>query len=119
MKSYIETLLSSLIESFFKDSSIALSKDIQSVNLHIDVAIPIGLIINELVTNALKYGLTSIQPMLYVALKQVDENQLLLIVSDNGNHSFQYNNKAFGLKLVDTLLKQLNAKLEKKHGDRN
>jgi len=59
MSEYIEKLISGLLESFGKRSEdFELNYDIKDVNLDVDTAIPLGLIINELVVNALKHAYT-------------------------------------------------------------
>ena len=56
-KEYIESLIINLSSSYNIDRGrIAIVKDIENISLNIDTAIPLGLIINELLSNALKHA---------------------------------------------------------------
>jgi len=84
--------------------------------LNIDTAIPCGLIINELMSNSLKYAFPENRKgNISVILKPQEEN-LVLIVKDNGagfreDTDFKQK-KTLGLKLVNTLSAQLDGKVE-------
>ena len=80
-----------------------------SLKLDVDTAIPIGLIINELVINALKYAYKKIEtPSLSISLIEEAEH-LNLEVKDNGNGKVGNleNSKAFGMKLIKSLSRQI------------
>jgi two-component sensor histidine kinase len=80
---YLEALCRDLIESVQKENgtSIALKTDIESEPLPVDRAIPLGLIVNELVTNAVKYAFPSeTRGTVAVTLKRIP-GQLRLMVS--------------------------------------
>src|ERR1700720_2453679 len=83
---YLDELCGDLIESVHKegDTSIVLKTDIASELLPTDQAIPIGLIVNELVTNAVKYGFPGdTKGTVLVTLKRVP-GELRLTVADDG-----------------------------------
>ena len=66
------------------DRAIVLKTDIESVLLPTDRAIPIGLIVNELVTNAVKYAFPGeLNGTITVVLKR-EPGELLLTVADDG-----------------------------------
>ena len=91
---------------------------VEDVFLDINTAIPLGLILNELVSNALKYafsGNAQKRGLLRVLLGQED-SRLVLEVSDNGaglpdEVSWQMP-RTLGLRLVNVLTEQLRGKLE-------
>ncbi|MCC7557413.1 MAG: sensor histidine kinase, partial [Methanobacteriaceae archaeon] len=82
--------------------------------LNIDTAIPCGLIVNELVTNSLKHAFNNVSGNIIVEMDSDNEEWFTLIVSDNGvglPDDIDIN-KALGLRLVDTLIKQLDADMK-------
>lgn len=108
---YIEELVLNLMYSF--QSSFSPTFEIEKVNIHIDKAIPLGLIINEFVTNAMKYAYKGIEnPELIIELKQID-NQVIVKVKDNGVglKNSKSTSTSFGLHLVDSLVQQLDGTL--------
>jgi PAS domain S-box-containing protein len=115
---YIESLTSYLFQAYAVDAAnVALMLDIDKVILDIDTAIPCGLIINELVSNALKHAFYShAEGEINVALKAISEQDFLLRVRDNGRGlpaNFDLNKvKSLGLQLVKVLTKQLEGTLE-------
>ncbi len=116
MHQYIVNLIRNLIHTNgFNENQIKIDSDIDYVKLDVDKAIPLGLIINELLSNAFKHAfIDHPNPELLVNFN-CSEGKLNLSVGDNGSS----NNKAllnksgsFGLKMVHTLVRQLKAKLE-------
>jgi PAS domain S-box-containing protein len=114
---YISTLSSNILQSYAASSQkVKLELDIQKIILNLDTSIPAGLIINELVTNSIKHAFTgSNEGIIYINLHTKD-NVLFLEVSDNGKGfpkdiDFK-NTNSLGLQLVNTLVEQLNGKLE-------
>jgi len=89
------------------------------VLLGVDIAIPCGLVINELVTNSLKYAFPADRTgEIAVSIRESDHNDLELLVSDNGvglpeSFNLRADIKSLGLKLVINLVeKQLHGKIE-------
>ncbi|HAA33106.1 MAG TPA: hypothetical protein DCE56_42025 [Cyanobacteria bacterium UBA8553] len=91
--------------------------------INLEQAIPCSLIINELITNALKHGLQNNRDgEVFVTLDRSPENQLFLSVGNSGNTvpaDFDLKNpKSMGLKLVVTLVKQLKGVIEIERGEK-
>ncbi len=82
---YLPTLASDICKTYKTSvGNIELITDIQELTLDVDTIIPIGLIVNELVTNCLKYAFPNdADGKISIALREVD-NKLVLTVSDNG-----------------------------------
>jgi len=82
---YINSLASSLLTTYqISPGMVELQVDVESVTLSLDQAIPCGLIINELVSNALKYAFPHSQPgKIYISLSQMGD-ELVLTIGDNG-----------------------------------
>jgi PAS domain S-box-containing protein len=117
--SYLEALCRDLIESVQKEygTSIALKTDIESESLPVDRAVPLGLIVNELVTNAVKYAFPG-EPKgtVAVTLKRIP-GALRLTVSDDGKGADpQRADSGLGGRLVDTFARQLGGKVERESG---
>jgi len=74
-------------------------------NLQTEDAIYCGLIVNELVTNAVKYAFDEKGGEIYIKLQGQDE-KTLLEVSDNGNGKIDTNTSGFGMMMVQTLAKE-------------
>jgi two-component sensor histidine kinase len=83
---YVEDLLRNLFQSHSPYvSKISIKKDVTDIYLGVETAIPCGLIINELVSNALKHAFPNgREGEIYVKLHNCDENKIELTVSDNG-----------------------------------
>ncbi|MFS4494657.1 sensor histidine kinase [Maribacter sp. 2308TA10-17] len=112
-KSYVQELAEYLVRSIKGTSSnITLDIDIPDVKLNIDTAIPLGLLINEAVTNALKYGIVDdSQGHIFIKLRKGDYDEYLLNIGDTGvGYSETINHKttqSLGLKLIHNLARQL------------
>jgi two-component sensor histidine kinase len=112
MNDYVNQLLHGLLDTFGKnENEIKLVNTIKNIKLDVDTAIPIGLILNELAINSLKYAFNNIQnPEIKISLQQVNNN-LCLSFSDNGNgkiSDLNTQNDSFGMKLINSLTRQLN-----------
>jgi two-component system, sensor histidine kinase PdtaS len=85
IKEYIEKLSQSLFTSYnISANSIRLETDIDDLDLDVDTVIPLGLILNELISNSLKYAFAfKTEGILKVTLKEKHDH-LLLAVKDNG-----------------------------------
>jgi len=115
---YLKTLTSYLVETFSRPAcKLEISVLVEDIYLSVDTAIPCGLIINELVTNSMKYGsLVSCPCKIKVSMTRLADGRLLLSVADNGpGLPAGFNPQAsgtLGLNLVSSLAKQLGASLE-------
>lgn len=118
MQSYMEELSRSLFDTYRVDEDrIQLHTDLDDVTLDVDAAVPIGLITNELITNALKHAFPNSRDGIIQIILKTDADQLRLEVTDNGvgtplqNGKPQTSGPSFGLELVETLAEKLQATL--------
>ncbi len=84
---YISTIVEWLLSSYaFKESSPRLKLDLAEIYLDIDLAIPCGLIINELFTNAIKYAFApgQLNPVITVSTSIGEDGMITLGILDNG-----------------------------------
>ncbi len=118
-KSYVQELAEFLVRSIKGTSSnISLSIDIHKVELNIDTSIPLGLLINEVVTNALKFGIVNDNKgEIIIKLRQGEGKEFLLNIGDNGTgfaETITYkNSNSLGLKLIHNLVRQLQGSVKR------
>ena len=114
MKSYFMNLSNYIINIFDAQDRIEVRFDMDDIELDVDTAIPIGLIVNELLTNSMKYAFPNERAgVITIKLQKVD-SQLLLKVSDNGignNNTKESLGTGFGTKLIQLLTSQLDGKM--------
>lgn len=114
VKSYLVKLCRELFATYKIDEDrVKLNLDIEDVDIDIDTLVPLGLIINELVTNSLKYAFPDERlGQLNINLKE-DAQQLKLTVADNGvGYDVKDSTQgSFGTKLINTLIKQLRGEM--------
>jgi two-component sensor histidine kinase len=110
MRSYLEALCRHLGDSLREVRPIAVKVESDDVHLRTEQAVPLGLIANELVTNALKHGFPDDQSgAIRVVLSKA--NSLALIVEDNGVGCAADKQERIGSRLTRLLAEQLEAKL--------
>jgi two-component sensor histidine kinase len=115
---YVENLAEHLYESYCHDQQrIKLEIAAESMRLVIDQAIPCGLILNELISNAFKHAFCDGRDgLLEIVFRRVKDHEALLIVTDNGKGlptTFDANStKSMGMQVVMMLTRQMEATLE-------
>ena len=117
MNDYLTKLLNHIKDSFggYKQNEINLRIEVSNIMLEADKAVAIGLIANELTTNAFKYAFNGqVHGEIHLALQLVEKSKILLTLGDNGV-GLKAENKdkapSFGLKLVNLMARQLNSTL--------
>ena len=116
-KEYIDDLLNTIFSSF-TERRVKVENRIEEIILTTKTAIPLGLIINEIATNAIKHGFSGIkEPLFKVEMaKSADENGCKLKLSNNGRPfpgSVELDNPStLGLQLVTALTSQLGGSLK-------
>jgi two-component sensor histidine kinase/Tfp pilus assembly protein PilF len=114
MKYFFESLGQFILETFDAENRVEVDIDMSTLKLDVDLAIPIGLIVNELISNSLKYafpnqGKGEIRVSLYEK-----EEILLLEVADDGvgiKPDFIPLGTGFGSELISLLTRQLDGKM--------
>ena len=114
---YIRFLGNNLLQFFgIKGKGITLSMDIHDIFLAIDTAIPLGLIINELISNSLKYAFPEGRKGEITLAVQRQDHTLTILFKDNGvgiPEDFDWRNaESLGLRLVVSLVDQLDGTIE-------
>ncbi|MGE5680298.1 MAG: PAS domain S-box protein [Bacillota bacterium] len=115
---YINELSGFLYRTYIQDlKSVDIKIDAESIFLSIELAIPCGLIINELVSNALKYAFPNNHDgTIRIQFRSGSQKELVLIVSDNGvgipaGINFR-ETTSLGFQLVNSLVEQMKGRIE-------
>ncbi len=111
MEDYSRNLVESLFASYgINHKQITFVSDINNLRLDVDTAIPLGLILNELVTNVLKYAFEGSKGELFIQLIK-DKDHLKLTVKDNGKGFTKSDNveEGYGIRLINSLSRKLKA----------
>lgn len=121
MKDYFETMGQAMLQSFGQQTGrVALKIDMTPIDIDVDTAIPIGLIVNELITNSLKYAFPDQREgAIEISLRAEDDHTLALRIADNGvgnkvaePSEWRQSSTGFGGRLVHLLVQQLGAQME-------
>jgi two-component sensor histidine kinase len=115
MKDYFENLCENILDSYNETDRVKVTIEMKELNLDVDTAVPLGLIVNELFTNALKYAFPKgIKGMIKLNLESLPNGNLNLIVADNGVGKILNSlpkGTGFGTELIDLLTRQIDGKL--------
>ena len=91
---------------------LTIDTEFESISIPLDRAVPIGLILNELVTNSVKYAFEEEGGVINIAFRL---NEMIgeaeLCVRDNGRGMGQARSGSLGLRLVESLSRQLGGRL--------
>jgi PAS domain S-box-containing protein len=114
---YITLLVHDLLNTYNKDNTkIKLNLDLEKVNLDINTSIPLGLIVNELVSNSIKHAFPdNIKGELRISLKFKDGKYVLVIADDGVGVAESINfrkTNTLGLQLVTNLTNQIDGTIE-------
>lgn len=114
MKDYVEKLATSLISSYDCSDRVQLNVAIDDLSLDVDTAVPLGLILNELITNALKYAWPDAREGTLAIEMAVSGDALRIAVRDNGigydpNGDRSAESTGFGLGMIKTFASKLKA----------
>jgi PAS domain S-box-containing protein len=117
-KNYVEILVEDIMHSYNVDTNqIKTMLELCDFELGIETAIPLGLIINELISNSLKHAFNG-KGEIRVVLEKDNDNIYTLTVKDNGiglPDNFDYENtSSLGLQLVNALVNQIEGKMRVK-----
>lgn len=110
IQKYIDVLIDEVIKVYAVPDNVTFERDILNTNFDIDTTIPLGLIINELLTNCAKYAFPNgREGVVSIKLRKNKENlkEFYLEIADNGVGLANDNVQNMGLKIVDELSHQL------------
>jgi two-component sensor histidine kinase len=116
LKDYLEDLVKFLSNYYNKGKEITLNFDLEQIFAITDKAIPIALIVNELITNSFKYAFEQKKEgIIAIKLKEM-EGEIHLIVSDNGpglpDNLNLLKSDSLGYKLLNIFVRQIKGSYE-------
>ena len=119
MKDYFVNLGDGILDTFDAEEKVKIECAMEQLELDVDTAVPIGLIVNELITNALKYAFPDdSKGKIEISLTQSNPQLLRLKVADNGigkTIGLKPKGTGFGSQLIKLLTQQLNGSMKESH----
>lgn len=115
---YIKDVTNYLLRTYKNNQrEIKVNIDVENLGISIEVAIPLGLLINELVSNSLKYAFANMpKGNINIKMAGYDNGSYRLVLNDDGigipEHIDFRNTKSLGLQLVNNLVEQLGGSIE-------
>ena len=105
---YLDELIHEIMNLNFREKGVQYEIKTEVGKIGIKTLIPVGLLVNELVSNSLKHAFDdTANARIYIEIQKEGENQLRITYFDNGVWKPQLGNASFGLVLIDTLIEQL------------
>ena len=113
---YLKVLIAPLIESMKpEDKDVKIDLVVNDITLNVGTSIPLGLVINEIVTNSLKHGINESEGEIYIEMLKLENGRFQLNIGDNGiglpKDLEVENTETLGLQLVSSLAEQLQGQL--------
>jgi PAS domain S-box-containing protein len=113
---YIKSLFGPLAEAFNKDLPINFVVDSDHFMLDLNRAIPLGLIVNELLTNSVKHAFNSSKPPEIRVKIRTNVDKVAMTVADNGTglppEVDLFKSESFGFKIVRLLIEQIDGQIK-------
>jgi PAS domain S-box-containing protein len=111
------TKIANELRSTYGRLGVTLACTVEPLSISVDLAIPCGLIVNELITNALKHAFVNrADGTIRVSLRQVDQRYIEVVIGDDGmglpSEQELRSRSSMGMRLVGTLVDQLGAELK-------
>ena len=116
LKQYLSELVQELVKSFpIQSKQIQIEEELQKIELEITKAVPIGLIVNEALTNSLKHAFNSSNQTPIIKIKmQIIYDRIQIGILDNGigfQDIITRKDNALGLSLIESLCDQIDAQV--------
>lgn len=106
-KEYIQNLINLAGQNMY-NKQVKFSFDSQTIFINIQYAVPLGLVVNEIITNSLKYALPEENKdvLIKIAIIMDENREIHLHISDNGKGiNFEKQKKGFGTQLIHSLIR--------------
>ncbi len=115
---YINQLISHIEHGLTGEGRAVFQTDIPKVMIDLQLAVPLGLVLNEMILNSIKHVKTITGAVLIkIGLKAEGKNDWLLCYDDNGKKTMGENKNSFGSELIQLLVMQIEGKLEQEEAE--
>jgi len=107
---YVDDLVKEIAYSFNLVNQVKFEVAVEVLSIDVSNAIPLGLIINELITNSMKHAFQNIpEPKIFIQITRKDQDVLHVIIRDNGSGMDKTNSGAegMGMVIIEALTEQL------------
>jgi len=111
VEKYLGDICDNLQASLLADTGIRIVREVEPFAFHVDQAVPIGLIVNEVITNAFKYAFAPGEDGQITVRLRVRGERATLTISDNGRGFGPNRTQGVGTRLVRALAEQIGARL--------
>lgn len=118
LNNYVDILTENIFSIYNKESRVKLEKNIDNIGLNLNTAVPFGLLLNELITNALKHGFKNEKcGLLKISITNTENNRIKMSVFNDGvkfPENIDINQDdlgSYGLELIKILINQLDGDL--------
>jgi two-component sensor histidine kinase len=112
---YVDDLVKEISHAFHLVNQVKFEVSVEELSIDVSVAIPLGLIINELITNSMKHAFKNTsEPMIFIQIVQQDPDVLHVTIRDNGTgiHDIKSKTDGMGMVLIEALTEQLGGTYE-------
>ncbi len=119
LSKYSSELIMELFRSYNLERYVDLTEEYDHAVLPVSKSIPLGLILNEIVTNSIKYAFKANpkqKGQFYISIKNLPDSKMKLVVKDNGkgfpeNYNFDHPSLSLGIFLMKTLAEQIDGEV--------
>jgi len=112
MKLYIEEIANQLFHSFDAHDKIKINYELDPIHFNIDLSVPFGIILNELMVNSLKHAFPDNSGVIKITLKKHGEFYEFIVKDDGQGFNKAVPSDSMGLELIDTLVSQIDGTYE-------
>jgi len=118
---YLHPLIDEIVANFPNSDAVKIEKNIDDFNIDLKKIQPLGIIINELLTNMMKHAFTDVEDCLITVSVMLVGRNVSIVIADNGigiHESVTFENSSgFGMRLVTMLTKQLGGSIRIERGE--
>ena len=120
LKEYLPALVDGIASGFLVHETIKVEKQIEDFNVDAKILFPIGIIVNELMTNSMKYAFSGRSSGLITVSAIMKEGRAVVVIADDGIGIPEFvdvdNSTGFGLGLVSMLAEQIGGRIHIERG---